>query len=117
VNTPDVKACIVIILPYYAGTNATRLQGIQQYRDWAEGVRSRHPDRVVTEDWAPVAQAHPEYLDTDGFHLNTVYTDPAEDLIAAADGRVNYVPPEAATAYLDTYERGIDACRTLLEAA
>ncbi len=66
-HTPHPSACIVWLLPYYAGTDPTHAAGIQAVRDWITVYATAHDQDTV--DWRLIALAHPRDIDTDGIHL------------------------------------------------
>lgn len=107
--TPHPTACRVMVLPHYAGTNPTHRAAIEGYRNWVDRVVP-HLQNVVVIDWRPIAQAHPEYMDSDGVHLLTPQTTPAQDLTAAANGQVNPTSPSAARAFIDMVMGGVARC-------
>lgn len=73
---PDT--CVAWVLPWYTGTDPTRVAGINAYRTWAQ-TRGE-----PTVDWRPQAQAHPEYVDPDGIHLTPAGRAAYGQLIAQA---------------------------------
>lgn len=69
--TADDDACVVWVLPHYAGTNLGHKQAIQAMRHGIDVlVDSRNADgmRTLMVDWRPIVQAHPNYLESDGVH-------------------------------------------------
>lgn len=108
--SPADTACVVAVLPYApAFLPATHRQAITDYRRLVSDIAVTRP-HTVTVDWAPIATAHPEYLDEDGIHLRTPLTDPAQDLQAAAVGDVNVTDPTAAAAFITMVEQGVASC-------
>lgn len=86
------EACTVLVLPHYGGTDPARIWNLEVYRNWVrDTIVAGAPDRFRLVDWRPVAQAHPEYLDVDGIHLNVS-------------------DPTAANAFVAMVQTGIDQC-------
>lgn len=105
----EESACVVAVLPYAPATlSATHRQAIADYREHVVRIAYVR-EHTVLVDWGEVVQLHPEYLDEDGIHLKTDTT-AAQDLEAAAVGLVNPVMPEAAWAFLDVIQSGLDRC-------
>lgn len=100
---PADTACVVAVQPYApAFLPAGHRQAIADYRRHVADLAYLRP-HTVTVDWAPIAMAHPEYVDEDGIHLRTTATDPAQDMLAAAD-------PTAAAAFITMIEQGVARC-------
>lgn len=108
--SPDPAACVVIVLPYAPDKlSATHRQAIAQYRDHVNGIAYVRPHTAVV-DWGEVVAEHPEYLDEDGIHLLTPETTAAQDLELAATGEIAPVNEEAAAAFVDLMQSGVNAC-------
>lgn len=92
--TPHEDTCVVIVNPHPGPNNAAV---INAYRDLVGAIAATRPNTVVV-DWSEIAQAHPEYLDEDGVHLETVPWD-------------YDVPPQpSAVAFADMIHEGIANC-------
>ncbi len=66
-TTGHASACLVWLLPHYAGTDPVHLDGIEATRRWVTAYAAAHNQDTV--DWRPVALAHPEFEAADGVHL------------------------------------------------
>jgi len=91
--TPHPDACVVLVLPHpgrhWESAHTRNILAVRQTLTTLAAVRPK----TVVVDWSPIAQAHPEYIATDGVHLTVPQN------------------PRAATAYLDLIWSGVHKCR------
>lgn len=69
IATPHPSTCVVVLLPQAgAGASANFLANNAIGRTDMRSAALERPNSVII-DWKPVADAHPEYLQSDGIHL------------------------------------------------
>lgn len=64
--SPHVNTCVVLVKPHPAPHNTAVINAYRAHVDSIDAARAN----TVAVDWSPIVQAHPEYLDEDGVHLN-----------------------------------------------
>lgn len=66
------SSCIVMVKPWVLPSNYDKrpLDQMEALRSWIDQQAETHPN-VVTVDWKPILEAHPEFSVVDGVHIDS----------------------------------------------
>lgn len=96
---PHDDTCTVMVKPHNSTSNATRQNGLEQYRAYVDQLVAAAPDRITSVDWRPTA-TQPGIMGPDGVH----HTRPVGAPLTFSDDGATFYPAwvgEGVAAYRD----------------